>query len=108
MPNWERIGADLRKVIKENGMTAAVTLREGAAFTVPVGKGRSRTTDLTQGLEQERDRVIVQYDEWHGVAPRAPEKGDLMVVVGKRYRISDVKQAEAGDQILAYRFFLES
>ena len=100
----------VKTAIDQHGMSATVTLRGGSpTFNAKVAEGRGRVRSITDGLDQQRYRVTVMASVWDAGAGggRPPQKGDLVVVQGRRHMVDRVTRATAGDTVLAYVMFME-
>jgi|GEM_PF-4315013 len=86
------------------GHTANVTLRSGETFDIKATVGFRREVGLTEGLAQNTERLKFRCSEWDAASPgRAPQKGDQIVVQGRRHAIqAAIRQRGIGDVPLLY------
>ena len=94
--NSAKIESDFDTFLQNNGVTAQVTLHpEATAFPIKVGMRKAQGDEnLTDGLQQDRDRCVVMSKRWDGLAGRAPKKGDLFVISGRRRRAMEAQPVE--------------
>lgn len=94
--NAAKIESDFDTFLQNNGVDADVTLHpEGTNFSIKVGPRRAQSDEnLTDGLQQDRDRLTVMRTRWDAAAGRAPQKGDLFVIAGRRRRAMEAQPVE--------------
>ena len=97
--NWSQVEASFDAMFQNNGIPAQVTLHAdpgaGTTFSIQVFLRRAQADEnLTDGLQQDRDRVSVMRQRWDNAAPRPPQKGDLFVISGRRRRAMEAQPVE--------------
>ena len=92
-----------------------VTLSEGGTYTVASSittratgavMTSSRSSGLTDGLNQDKMVCVLSYDSWHESIPanRPPRKGDIVTdAMGVKRAIERVVPASAGEVIMFYK-----
>ena len=88
--NLTKIQNHLTAAFDALGHDADFTLRDGSTLTVKVTEGFRQSQDLTDGMAQETHRIKVLAGDWDAASPgRAPEKGDQVAFLGRRYAIQN-------------------
>ncbi len=105
--NFTALENDFDTFLQNNGVDADVTLHdEGTQFTVKVGVRKAQVDEnLTDGLQQNRDKLTVMRKRWDPAASRPPQKGDLFVISGRRRRAMEAQPVEFNgvtNDIIAY------
>ena len=106
------IPVDLSKVksafdtaIQQNGVDCTFTLRSGETFTIKGFLRFQREELLTEGMNQDRRKLSFMEDRWRVEAPigRDPEKGDQVVVSGRRFAIEEADPQLFQDVVIGWR-----
>jgi hypothetical protein len=84
----------------DNGLDANVHRRDGQKFTIKIFERRSRVEELTDGLSQQGYRVRVISSDWERLAGGPPEKGDQIMIAGRRHAIESWERHSLADQYL--------
>mgnify|MGYP001812655387 CR=1 FL=1 len=105
--NMASVANAVDSILQANGNTASVTLNDGVTtFTVKTGMRKRVGENLTDGLQQENDRLLVLASRWDPEAGRAPEKGDQLTINGRRQAVEAVNSVGVGDTVWAYNLEL--
>jgi len=92
--NMSQVLSQFDAMIEDNGSPAEFWLRDGqTTFTIQASDIGRVPADMTEGLQQDREVMRVMATRWHKVAgrDRRPEKGDQVIVGGKRYAIESAR-----------------
>ena len=81
------INADIRKEFNSNGARVDVSPRVGAPFDIKGFMKRQPVEELSDGLTQQGYYLRVNSKDWDAKAGKNPEKGDQVVVYGRRYAV---------------------
>lgn len=101
--NWLQLKRVFSEQIGSMGISADVTLHDGGVpFCVSVVRRRAPTENLTDGLQQNGERVSVMADPWLDNARRAPQKGDQLTIDNHRYAIQTAKPVYGGETLIGY------
>jgi len=85
------------------GNLAIVNLRDGGDVEIRVTTGALGPEDLTAGLQQSGVRVRLLAKEWDELSPtRPPQKGDTIIIMGRRYGLQTVHLRSMADTPLVY------
>lgn len=102
--NWTRYISDMDTFFQAEGQDVDVLLRDGVTtFTIKGMKAKLPVENLTDGLQQNAERMSVMASRWDAGAGRAPEKGDQLTYDGRRQAIQSVSRALGGNQTIGYR-----
>lgn len=71
----------------ESGIDTQFTLRDGTQFTIKAVRKVRPDEKLTDGLLEQGFDVQFMHSHWHANAARGPEKGDQLVMAGRRHAI---------------------
>lgn len=105
---WAKVKQAFDDMIENEGSLCEFRLRSGEVFSI---KGVMRFTaeeQMTDGLSQDRRKLSIMADRWSAQAPpaRDPEKGDQVVVDGRRHGIMEADPAVASGQRIGWRLRL--
>lgn len=107
--NWTQIKADFDAAIQAEGSDCAFTLRTGEQFVLRGTLRFLSEEGISDGLNQDRRKLSVMADRWENAAPasRNPEKGDQVVVHGRRFAVEEADPATGGNQVIGWRLRLK-
>lgn len=96
--DWLRVRADFDSVLQQEGTDTEFRLMSGEVFTLRARVRSSGEQDLTDGVSQDRRRVTVMAHRWDAAAPagRSPQKGDQVVIDGRRHAVEEADPRLAG------------
>lgn len=99
----------IHEVIRELGVDCVFTLRDSnAVFTVPGTLSGFREEDITPGLDQDSRQLTISAQSWRSVSPmRDPEKGDMVVIGGRRHRVMDTTLDAAANIQIRWRLVVK-
>lgn len=101
--NWTQVEQDLDAFFQANGDDVSVLLNDGVTtFTVKGLQRKTPAENLTDGLQQEGDRLSVMAARWLAGAGRAPEKGDLVTTNGHRQAVQAVNRKTVSNLTIGY------
>lgn len=95
--------------IQQNGNDTQVLLNDGVTtFTVKTAMRKRPVENLTDGLQQENDRLSVMASRWEtgAGAGRMPEKGDILTINGRRQAIASANTVAMQDTLIAFNIEL--
>lgn len=85
-------------VITAMGLDSQFTLHSGEQFTIKVIRRKKIDENITEGLQQHGFEIQFLAKHWDQNAPtgRAPEKGDQLIMAGRRHAIESSKLIQYG------------
>ncbi len=105
LPNidWKGIANDFAQVFEASGVDAEVRLLDGVTtFKTKVTRRRAPVENLTDGLQQNANRVSLMAGPWIACAGRAPMKGDQLVIDGRRQAVQSAQPVYGGNELVGY------
>ena len=86
------------------GVDTQFTLHTGEQFTVKAVRRKRADENLTDGLQQRTFEIQILARHWQAVAPagRHPEKGDQIVMAGRRHALEASKLIEFANTQVGY------
>ena len=103
--NWAKVKQDFDSALQANGNDATVLLNDGVTtFTIRTTTVKRRGEDLTDGLQQENDRLSLMADRWEAGAGagRMPQKGDIFEINGRRQAVLEANTVARDDTLIGY------
>jgi hypothetical protein len=91
-------------LISTVGVDSEFRLRDGTRFTIKTVRRRKPDEPLTDGIHQKGFEIQFMARDWSAAAPPGvrPEKGDQVVMVGRRYAIETSKLTQYGTLEIGY------
>jgi hypothetical protein len=91
-------------MIENSGNNTAFTLHTGEKFTIKTVRKKKPDENITEGLQQNGFELQFMAKRWSASAPvgRNPEKGDQVVVDGRRFALESSKAITYGDIRIGY------
>ena len=87
--DFNKHNATIHAEYRTNGLQVAVTLRDGSTFNIRGFERRRSGEELSDGLTQQDYWFRVVKADWDGLAGRPPDKGDQLVIGGRRHAIEE-------------------
>lgn len=105
--DWDAVEAAFDSMIEANGQDVDVVLRDGiTTFSLKGVMRKAPVQNMTDGLQQEQDRLSVMRDRWDAGAGRDPEKGDQVTLNGRRQAVQSVNAVGAGNRLIGFNLVL--
>jgi hypothetical protein len=91
-------------LINTVGVDTEFRLRDKTSFTIKTVRRRRSDEELTDGIHQKGFEIQFMARDWVAAAPAGtrPEKGDQIVMAGRRYAIETSKLTQYGTLEIGY------